>query len=56
MTTATRWTVRMPVQGTAFAAWFRRKDDEARRKAELHEWENEGGTLVPSAQAGTASS
>ena len=55
MTTETRWTVVSVVLGTPFAAWFRRKGDEQRCKAELHEWENEGGTPAPSSQAGTTS-
>jgi len=56
MTTETRWTLVPVARGTPFAAWFvRRKGDEQRCKAELHEWENEGGTLASSSQAGTTS-
>lgn len=55
MTIETRWTVVPVARGTPFAAWFRRKVDEQRCKAALHAWENEGGTLAPSSQAGTTS-
>jgi hypothetical protein len=55
MTTETRWTLVSVARGTPFAAWFRRKGDDPRCKAELHEWENEGGTLAPSSQAATTS-
>lgn len=57
MTTETRWTVHSVAHGTPFAAWLRRKGfDKKRCNAELHEWENEGGTPAPSSDAGTTSS
>jgi hypothetical protein len=56
MTTGTRWTVRRVPHGTPFTAWVRRKGADIKRcNAELHEWENEGGALMPSSQAGTTS-
>jgi hypothetical protein len=53
MTTETRWTVLSPVRGgAAFASGLRRNAiNENRRKAELHEWENEGGSSAPPSEA-----
>jgi len=38
--------------GAAFASLLRRKrhTEKQAHKAELHEWENEGGNLAPSAE------
>ena len=39
--------------GAAFASLLRRKrhNEKQAHKAELHEWENEGGVLAPSPEA-----
>jgi hypothetical protein len=39
--------------GAAFASWLRRKflNEKQPHKAELQEWENEGGNLAPSPEA-----
>ena len=52
MNTNTRWTMWFAaVGGVAFASWLRRKlhGEKQAHKAELQEWENEGGNLAPSA-------
>jgi hypothetical protein len=52
MNTNTRWTMLFAaVGGVAFASWLRRKlhGEKQAHKAELQEWENEGGNLAPSA-------
>jgi hypothetical protein len=57
MTTQTRWTVQSVANDTPFAAWLRRKGFDMKRcTAEIHEWENEGGALLTSSQAGPTSS
>ena len=40
-------------EGAAFASLLRRKrhNEKQAHKAELHEWENEGGNLAPSPEA-----
>ena len=40
-------------RGAAFASLLRRKrhNEKQAHKAELHEWENEGGNLAPSPEA-----
>jgi len=40
-------------EGAAFASLLRRKrhNEKQAHKAELHEWENEGGHLAPSPEA-----
>jgi len=52
MSIDTRWTKLFGASGgAAFASWLRRKLHSERQahKAELQEWENEGGNLAPSA-------
>jgi hypothetical protein len=57
MTTETRWTLLSVDRGTPLVAWLRRRSvDDKRCTAALHEWENEGGTLLPVSKAGTTSS
>jgi hypothetical protein len=51
MNTNTLWTMLFAaVGGVAFASWLRRKlhGEKQAHKAELQEWENEGGNLAPS--------
>jgi len=51
MSTDTRWTMLFAaVGGAAFASWLRSKlgNEKQAHKAELQEWENEGGNLAPS--------
>lgn len=47
----TKWIV--ACVGAAFASllWRRRHNETQADRAELHEWENEGGTLVPPPEA-----
>ena len=52
MSIDTRWTKLFGGSaGAAFASWLRRKlhSERQAQKAELQEWENEGGNLAPSA-------
>ena len=52
MSIDTRWTSLFGgIGGAAFASWLRRKlhSEKQAHKAELQEWENEGGNLAPSA-------
>ena len=54
MSTNTSWTKLFGGSaGAAFASWLRRKlhSEKQAHKAELHEWENEGGVLAPSPEA-----
>jgi hypothetical protein len=48
-----RWAKLFAACGAAFASLLRRKrhNQKQARKAELHEWENEGGDLAPSSGA-----
>ena len=49
-----RWVKSLAVcGGTIFASQLRRKrhNDKQAHKAELHEWENEGGNPAPSPEA-----
>ena len=52
MSIDTRWTkLFVGSGGAAFASWLGRKlhSEKQAHKAELQEWENEGGNLAPSA-------
>jgi hypothetical protein len=52
MSIDTRWTMLFAGSGrAAVASWLRRKlhSKKQAHKAELQEWENEGGNLAPSA-------
>ena len=54
MNTDTRWTMLFAaVGGAASASWLRSKlgNEKQAHKAELQEWENEGGNLAPSTAA-----
>ena len=51
MNIAIRWTKLFDAcGGAAFASrlWRKRHNEKRAHKAELHEWENEGGNLAPS--------
>jgi len=50
----TRWaTLFAACGGAAFTSWLRRllHNEKQAHKAQLQEWENEGGNLAPSPQA-----
>jgi hypothetical protein len=54
MNIGTRWAVLFAAcGGAAFASWLRRifHNEKQAHKAELQEWENEGGNLAPSPPA-----
>jgi len=53
MNIAIRWTKLFDAcGGAAFASrlWRKRHNEKRAHKAELHEWENEGGNLAPSSE------
>jgi hypothetical protein len=57
MSIVTRWPTLLGASlGAAFPALLRSKRYREKQvhKAELHEWENEGGNLVPSSKASDA--
>jgi hypothetical protein len=57
MSILTRWPKLLATcAGAAFATllWSRRNKEKRAHKAELHEWENEGGNLAPSPKASDA--
>jgi hypothetical protein len=49
MTIQTRWTRLLAACGGGFASrlWGKRDDEKQAHKADLREWENEGGNLAP---------
>ena len=49
MTSNTRWTRLLTAcAGATFALpWRKRHNEKQAQKAQLHEWENEGGNLAP---------
>jgi len=50
MTSNTRWTRVLAVcacASFAFQPWRKRHSEKQAHKAQLHEWENEGGNLAP---------
>jgi hypothetical protein len=54
MNIANRWIVLFAACGGAAVAsllWSKRHNEKQAHKAELHEWENEGGNLAPPPEA-----
>jgi hypothetical protein len=54
MNSKTRWAILFAAcGGAAFASWLQRKryNERQAHKAEVHEWENEGGNPAPSPEA-----
>ena len=49
MTSSTRWTRLSALFARASFAlpWRKRRNEKQAHKAQLHEWENEGGNLAP---------
>jgi len=55
MTSNTRWTRLLAVCARAsfVLRWRKRHSEKRAQKAQLHEWENEGGNLAPAPEVST---
>ena len=55
MTSYTRWTRLLAVCARAsfVLPWRKRRNEKQAHKAQLHEWENEGGNLAPAPEVST---
>ena len=55
MSIVTRWPMLLAVRGSiTFPTLLRSSKEKEAHKADLHEWENEGGNLAPAPEASEA--
>ena len=47
MTSNTRWTRLLAACASFALPWRKRHNEKKAHKAQIHEWENEGGNLAP---------